>query len=185
MICVSPTRTFFPIAFSSSQPKWHELQKVLSPDNKTKINAGYYSLFINSVRACGAKVRLAGRAAPGAKQRDADPRCRNICASRRRIRLVTTFQPKINASDICNCCYQAFVFTRVPKSAFIFRIACGCRNKSFVTITTLSLRSFFMGRSSFSIVAMGAIMTIEFVDGFIVAMLPSMLTTAWLVWRAA
>jgi len=28
-------------------------------------------------------------------------------------------------------------------------------------------------------------MTLEFVDGVIVAMLPSMLTVAWLVWRAA
>jgi hypothetical protein len=28
-------------------------------------------------------------------------------------------------------------------------------------------------------------MTLEFVDGVIVAMLPSMLTVAWMVWRAA
>jgi len=28
-------------------------------------------------------------------------------------------------------------------------------------------------------------MTLEFVDGMIVALLPSMLTLAWLVWRAA
>ena len=27
-------------------------------------------------------------------------------------------------------------------------------------------------------------MTLEFVDGMIVAMLPSMLTVAWMVWRA-
>jgi hypothetical protein len=34
-------------------------------------------------------------------------------------------------------------------------------------------------------VAMEQSMTLEFVDGMIVAMLPSMVTVAWLVWRAA
>jgi hypothetical protein len=34
-------------------------------------------------------------------------------------------------------------------------------------------------------VAMEQSMTLEFVDGMIVAMLPSMFTVAWLVWRAA
>jgi hypothetical protein len=28
-------------------------------------------------------------------------------------------------------------------------------------------------------------MTMQFVDGFLAAMLPSMFTVAWLVWRAA
>ena len=41
------------------------------------------------------------------------------------------------------------------------------------------------GQKSFSIVAMEQSMTLEFVDGMIVAMLPSMVTVAWMVWRAA
>jgi hypothetical protein len=35
-----------------------------------------------------------------------------------------------------------------------------------------------------SIVAMEQSMTLEFLDGMIVALLPSMLVVAWLVWRA-
>ena len=41
------------------------------------------------------------------------------------------------------------------------------------------------GQSSLSIVAMEQSMTLEFVDGIILVMLPSMFTVAWLVWRAA
>ena len=41
------------------------------------------------------------------------------------------------------------------------------------------------GQKSLSIVAMEQSMTLEFVDGMIVAMLPSMVTVAWMVWRAA
>ena len=36
-----------------------------------------------------------------------------------------------------------------------------------------------------SIVAVEQSMTLDFLDGMLVAMLPSMLTVAWLVWRAA
>ena len=37
--------------------------------------------------------------------------------------------------------------------------------------------------SSFPIVAMERSMTQDFLDGFLLAMMPSMLTVAWLVWR--
>ena len=41
------------------------------------------------------------------------------------------------------------------------------------------------GTIEFHIVAMEQSMTLEFVDGIILVMLPSMFTVAWLVWRAA
>jgi F0F1-type ATP synthase assembly protein I len=36
-----------------------------------------------------------------------------------------------------------------------------------------------------SIVAMGASMTIDFLHGFLAALMPSMLVLAWLLWREA
>jgi hypothetical protein len=43
----------------------------------------------------------------------------------------------------------------------------------------------FLATSSLSIVAMERLsMTMQFVDGFLAAMLPSMFTVAWMLWRA-
>jgi len=36
-----------------------------------------------------------------------------------------------------------------------------------------------------SIVAVEQSMTLDFLDGMLVAMLPSMFTVAWMIWRAA
>jgi len=56
--------------------------------------------------------------------------------------------------------------------------------KIHVTKKTFSLRC--SGKSSHDpLWRWGRSMTLEFVDGIIVAMLPSMLTVAWMVWRAA
>ena len=46
-----------------------------------------------------------------------------------------------------------------------------------------TLVSITIEQSNLSIVAMEQLMTLEFLDGIIVALTPSMLVVAWLVWR--